>query len=101
MAITVTPTMSKGRRFPVLLVVFIIAAVAFGLIAFQLFIRQETVPPVGLLDKFLPRDTAIRQVEAVTLDVGPVINHPVFETLRQFGPLPLQVPETGKENPFL
>jgi hypothetical protein len=100
MAISVTPTTPKGQRFPFLLVILIFAALAFGGISLLFFLRPEAAPPALLLDKFLPKEAAIRGIETVNLDVTHITNHPVFRTLREFGPLPFRIPPTGKSNPF-
>lgn len=100
MAISVTPTAPKGQRFPIVLVFAVIAALVFGGIALLFFIRPEVAPPQALLDKFLPAGSVIRGIETVSLDVESVTTHPVFRTLREFGPVPIRIPATGKANPF-
>jgi hypothetical protein len=101
MAISVLPTAPKGQRFPVALIVLVIVAILFGTIALLFFLRPEVAPPTALLDKFLPQGSAIREIETINLDVEGVTSHPVFRTLREFGPVPLRIPATGKSNPFL
>lgn len=100
MAISITPIAPKGQRFPIALVVLVLAASVFGGIAFLFFLRPEVAPPAALLDKFLPAGSAIRGIETINLDVESVTNHPVFRTLREFGPVPIRIPATGKANPF-
>ena len=100
MAVITSPRTPKGARFPVMLAALMVGAVIAGALALFIFLRPEVAPPIGLLDKFLPREAAIRQIEAVDFDVSRVINHPAFGELRQSVPLPLRVPATGKTNPF-
>ena len=100
MAISVIPTAPKGQRFPIVLALLILAAVIFGVIALLFFLRPEVAPPAVLLDKFLPQGSAIRGIETINLDVESVTSHPVFRTLREFGPVPIRIPATGKANPF-
>jgi hypothetical protein len=102
MAISVTPTAPKGERFPAMFIVLVMSAVILGALVFFIFLRPErAVPPFeAVLDRLVPREAPIRQVEALDLNVGRVTEHPVFETLRSFGPLPLRIPATGNANPF-
>lgn len=91
----------KTERFPILLVVIVIAALILGALTLFIFLRPQVAPSIDLLDRFLPREEAmIRQVETVDLDVEKVTGHPVFQNLRQSAPLPLRVPPTGKTNLF-
>ena len=89
------------ERFPIILVVIIIAALILGALTLFIFLRPQVAPSVDLLDRFLPREEAmIRQVEVMSLDVPSVADHSVFQNLRQSVPLPLRVPPTGKTNIF-
>lgn len=101
MAINVTPTNLKGESFPVILIVLIVGAVIIGALALFFFLRPSIQPsPAELLDRFLPAEAPIRQIEAVDLDVTRVTDHPAFMELRESVPLPLRIPATGKDNLF-
>jgi len=87
---------SSWMTIVVLVVVFLVAFVAY-----LLFSKPETVPSAVLFEKLFPRGTAIRELEEINLDIESVLQHPVFKTLKEQGPLPLEVPPAGKPNPFI
>lgn len=101
MAIPLTPQQPSGAKFPIFLVVLIIVAVLLAAVIGLMFLRPEVAAPTGLLDKFLPTGSVIRQVQQIDVNVEGVTARPVFRTLREIAPLPLRIPATGKSNPFL
>lgn len=100
MAIPITQPASRDKKFPTGILILLIIAAAFGGIAFLIFLRPELAPPADLLDRVLPKGSAIRELEAIDLNIESVTNHTVFKTLKEIGTVPIELPQTGKANPF-
>lgn len=95
----VTPSRRGGGSW-VLGALVIGAFVVFG-IAYLLFSKPETVPATVLFEKLFPGGSAIGELERITIDIDGILQHPVFRSLKEQGPLPLEIPPLGKPNPFI
>ncbi|MFN7088318.1 MAG: hypothetical protein ACK4NX_00620 [Candidatus Paceibacteria bacterium] len=94
------PLLRRGN-FPWALIVLLIAAFIIVLIAYFLFSRPETVPSAVLFEKLFPAGTPISELQKINIDIDGILQHPVFRTLQEHGPIPLQIPQAGKPNPFI
>gem|GEM_PF-3050321 len=94
------PTIRRGQS-SWLLVVVLVAAVIVVIIAYFVFSKPETVPSAIVFEKLFPAGSPIRGLERINLDIEGVLQHPVFRTLKEQGPIPLEKPPLGKPNPFI
>jgi hypothetical protein len=83
------------------LIITLIAAFVLVFLAFLFFSKPEIGPSTALFERLFPQGSAIRELERINLDIESILQHPVFRTLEERGPLPLEIPPLGKPNPFI
>lgn len=86
---------------PVLLVMALILSIGLFLVGYIAFIKPDTGPAVALFAKAFPSQSGLVQLEQIDLDINGVVTNPVFSQLKEYGPIPLQLPALGKPNPFI
>ncbi len=98
---TQTPAFKKKRSgVSIWLIAGLVIVVLLVILAYFVFTRPNTAPAAELFNTIFPSDSGLNQLQEVDLDINSIINHPNFSTLREFGPIPLQIPPLGKPNPF-
>ena len=97
---TQAPTFKKRNRISIWLIAGLVIAVLLVILAYFVFTRPNTAPAAELFDTIFSSDSGLNQLQEVDLDINSIINHPNFSTLKEFGPVPLQIPPLGKPNPF-
>ena len=107
---TLTPSQFKQTQPPVFkkkrsgisiwLIIALVVVVLLVILAYFIFTRPNTAPAAELFNKIFPSDSGLNQLQEVDLDINSIINHSNFSILKEFGPIPLQIPPLGKPNPF-
>lgn len=93
-----------GRRAPsspVLLVMALIISFGLVLVGYIVFVKPNTGPATALFNKVFPAQSGLIQLEQVDLDINGIVTNPIFSKLKEYGPIPLQLPPLGKPNPFI
>lgn len=95
------PFQARRKRASWLMILVLIVGVIVALLSYLVFSRPETVPSTVIFEKLFPRGSAIRELGRINIDVDGIRQNPIFRTLQEHVPLPLEVPPTGKANPFI
>ncbi|MBI2633946.1 MAG: hypothetical protein HYW80_01395 [Parcubacteria group bacterium] len=91
----------RRRQLSWLMILVLIVGAVVAILSYLVFSRPETVPSAALFEKLFPRGTAIQELGRINIDVDGIRQNPIFRTLEEHVPLPLEVPPTGKANPFI
>lgn len=95
MAITVQQTKKGGGiSFIIILLILIIG----GWLAFNLLKRTESIIQPKLEELLSPKS---QEVISAQLDINKILNNPIFLSLTPHIKWPLDLPQLGKNNPFL
>ncbi len=79
----------------------LIVAVIVSGIGYFVFTKPNTGPASMIFDKLFPPQSGLIQLQTADLDIESIVSSPIFSQLKEYGPLPLQIPPLGKPNPFI
>lgn len=91
----------RSPQTPILSVIIFMVAVFVFLLAYFVFSKPDTGPASLIFNRIFPKESGLIKLQEVDLDIGGVVDHPVFSRLKEQSPLPLEIPPLGKPNPFL
>ena len=91
----------RPPKLSVLVMLGLVAAVIAFVVGYFVFTKPNAGPASLIFDKLFPSQSGLVQLQSADLDIESIVTNSVFSQLKEYGPIPLQIPPLGKPNPFI